>query len=280
MGTVRYTVLDGEIVSENRNGTERDYVPDPLGSTVALLDSSQAQTDTLGYWPYGEERARTGTTPTAFRFLGSLGYYRDAALATYVRAREMSVGAGRWMTPDAARWVVLDRYSYGQDNPESYLDPEGTRPRSSGPLYDPGSWDRGGVIDTNNCYSYGCDRRSSRPPWWPPSVPWKPQPGGWPVTNLNPCSCRSVMDAIERDGSMFPRPRGRRCPPGTFTVIMFVKTSPPDECDYHFIRRDRNGLWSDKCGATPVGPQTSDPYGRARDEGYDTVCEHYCAPVR
>ena len=32
---VRYTVFDGKVVSENRNGTERDYVPDPLGSTVA-----------------------------------------------------------------------------------------------------------------------------------------------------------------------------------------------------------------------------------------------------
>ena len=52
--TVRYTTLDGEIVSENRRGVMRDYVPDPLGSTVALLDNTQTQTDTFSYWPYGE----------------------------------------------------------------------------------------------------------------------------------------------------------------------------------------------------------------------------------
>ena len=50
---VAYTVLDGEIISENRGGVERDYVPDPLGSTVALLDNTQAQTDTFTTWPLG-----------------------------------------------------------------------------------------------------------------------------------------------------------------------------------------------------------------------------------
>jgi hypothetical protein len=54
------------------------YVPDPLGSTVALLDNTQTQTDTFTYWPYGEERVRTGTTPTPFRFVGTAGYYRDS----------------------------------------------------------------------------------------------------------------------------------------------------------------------------------------------------------
>ena len=68
MGTVRYTTVNGEIIAEKRNGVRRLYVPDPLGSTVALLDNTQAQTDTFSYWPYGEEKSRTGTTPTPFRF--------------------------------------------------------------------------------------------------------------------------------------------------------------------------------------------------------------------
>lgn len=67
MATVRYTTIDGEIVAEKRAGVRKTYMPDPLGLTVALLDNSQQQTDTLAYWPYGEERARTGTTPTPFR---------------------------------------------------------------------------------------------------------------------------------------------------------------------------------------------------------------------
>ena len=42
---VVYTVVNGEVLSENRNSVKRDYVPDPLGSTVALLDNTQTKTD-------------------------------------------------------------------------------------------------------------------------------------------------------------------------------------------------------------------------------------------
>src|SRR5438876_1454504 len=96
MATTNYTVLDGEIISENRNGVERDYVPDPLGSTVALLDSTQAVTDTFSYWPYGEGRSRIGGTQTPLRFIGVGGYYRDTSGRTYVRARHLDKANGRW----------------------------------------------------------------------------------------------------------------------------------------------------------------------------------------
>src|SRR5438046_8296858 len=91
MPTVRYTTVNGEVIAEKRAGVRRLYLPDPLGSTVALLDNTQAQTDTFTYWPYGEERVRTGTTPTPFRFVGTAGYYRDSPTRAYVRARSLSL---------------------------------------------------------------------------------------------------------------------------------------------------------------------------------------------
>src|SRR6476660_2701900 len=100
MPTVRYTTVNGEVIAEKRSGARRLYVPDPLGSTVALLDNTQTQTDTFSYWPYGEERPRTGTTPTPFRFVGTAGYYRDSATKTYVRARHFDARLGTWLTPD------------------------------------------------------------------------------------------------------------------------------------------------------------------------------------
>src|SRR5881394_3831273 len=96
----RYTVVNGEVIAEKRAGVRRLLVPDPLGSTVALLDSSQTQTDTFSYWPYGEERTRTGTTPTPFRFVGAEGYYRDSAKEAHVRARRLDKARGRWSTID------------------------------------------------------------------------------------------------------------------------------------------------------------------------------------
>jgi RHS repeat-associated protein len=100
MGTVRYTTVNGEVIAEKRNGVRSLYVPDPLGSTVALLDNTQTRTDTFTYWPYGEENVRTGTTPTPFRFVGTEGYYRDSASKTYVRARHLGTQKGRWLTQD------------------------------------------------------------------------------------------------------------------------------------------------------------------------------------
>lgn len=33
MGTVCYTVVNGEVLSENRGGVKRDYLPDTQGNT-------------------------------------------------------------------------------------------------------------------------------------------------------------------------------------------------------------------------------------------------------
>src|SRR5579862_8924767 len=75
--SVVYTVWDGQIVSENRGGVERDYVPDPLGNTIALVDSNHAITDTWTYWPFGELQRHGGTSTTALTFIGTLGYFVD-----------------------------------------------------------------------------------------------------------------------------------------------------------------------------------------------------------
>ena len=56
--TVRYTVVGGEILSELRDGVKRDYVPDPSGSTVALLDSMQTITDTFSLLALWRERGK------------------------------------------------------------------------------------------------------------------------------------------------------------------------------------------------------------------------------
>ena len=79
--------LGGIIVHEARGGVHRDYMRDPLGSTVGLINSNQTITDTFEYWPYGEIRTQTGSTGTPFTFVGTLGYFLDSATqSVYVRA--------------------------------------------------------------------------------------------------------------------------------------------------------------------------------------------------
>ena len=128
MGTVRYTVIDGEVIAEKRNGVRSLYVPDPLGSTVALLDNTQAPTDTFSYWPYGENDGRTGTSPTPFQFVGTAGYYRDSGSRNYVRARTLDNQKVRWLAidPMGYRGGDLNLMRYVQNNPASVRDPSGT----------------------------------------------------------------------------------------------------------------------------------------------------------
>ncbi len=127
MGTVRYTVIDGEIIAEKRAGVRSLYVPDPLGSTVALLGTSQTQTDTFSFWPYGENNARTGTTATPFQFVGTAGYHRDSANRTYVRARTLRTDQGRWITQDPIRFRSgsVNWFAYCGNGPVRFRDPRG-----------------------------------------------------------------------------------------------------------------------------------------------------------
>lgn len=126
---VIYTNFGGQIVHEDRGGTERDYMPDTLGSTIALLDSDSNQTDTWEYWPYGEVESRTGANVTPFSFVGTLGYFNDlVARLTYVRARHYQSLLGQWTSVDTL-WPREPSYLYAYSNPVSIVDPSGRRPR-------------------------------------------------------------------------------------------------------------------------------------------------------
>lgn len=123
----RYTVAYGEVIAQKRSGTRSLLVPDPLGSTVALFDAAQTKTDTWSYFPYGEVKTRTGTTTLPFQFVGSLGYYNDSSSKTYVRARYLDTGKGRWVTEDPIGFDESDSnlYSYVANNATSQTDPAG-----------------------------------------------------------------------------------------------------------------------------------------------------------
>jgi len=125
MPSATFLNVDGEIVAENRAGTLRDYVPNSLGSTVALLDSSQAKTHTYDYWPYGEETATSSRGGTNFRFGGTRGCWRQSWDASvWVRRRVEAAALGRWTTTDPL-WPKEPAYEYAKSSPSTDVDESG-----------------------------------------------------------------------------------------------------------------------------------------------------------
>ena len=123
--SVVYGNAFGGVISENRGGTVSTYVPDPLGSTIGLVDSAGTLTDSWTYWPYGEVRTRTGSNATPFTFLGVLGYFQDVLNTLfYVRARHLRVDLARWLTVDPL-WPSEPGYVYVGGAPTIEADPSG-----------------------------------------------------------------------------------------------------------------------------------------------------------
>lgn len=131
-GSTNFTrTPDGDLVSERApapTGTQY-YLTDAIGSTIALVDSSGAVTNTYKYEPYGKSAGSTGTTPNPFRFAGE---YYDAASGLYkVGARYYDAATGRWTSADPMAVSLDERgsnsYSYAGGDPVNSTDPSGLR---------------------------------------------------------------------------------------------------------------------------------------------------------
>jgi RHS repeat-associated protein len=277
MGTVRYTVVNGQVIAENRNGVRKTYVPDPSGSTIALLDDKQKITDTFSYSPFGELKSRTGTTPTPFQYIGTRGYYTDPNNRIYVRARTYQPNYARWMTVDPL-WPGESAYGYARGNPVRWVDLQGTYVLR----FDPDFWNKSGVVERNNCYNYACND---------PGNDYR-QPGGISGRKYNNMpnpphfSCNNLLQNAIRDGLIPIDPikyKKKGCPPKWHKVCLYI-SDDGDFSDFHWYRRDSDGSWSNKPGGQNISrcylgtniPITN-PDIDAPLRGYEKKCGCLCA---
>ncbi|RYG34646.1 hypothetical protein EON81_15035 [bacterium] len=119
--TAVYSTVNGQILHEERNGVETEYVPNPLGSVIQTKDVSGTVTANLDYWPYGEERVSSGTNPGPWGFVGTLGYRNDSADLSYVRARHYRPSLAIWITIDPL-WPNQRAYTYAMNSPVQFDD--------------------------------------------------------------------------------------------------------------------------------------------------------------
>jgi len=120
-----YTTVNGQILSQSKDGVVHHFVSDPLGSVVMVRDNAGNTVYEAEYDPYGNVQSETGTNPSEFGYVGTLGYVRDSAFSLYVRARYLLTNLGRWLTKDPL-WPSEPGFVYAGAMPNVSIDPSGT----------------------------------------------------------------------------------------------------------------------------------------------------------
>lgn len=117
----------GNLISQDRGGTESYCHYDGLGSTRELTDSSENVTDTNIYDAWGVDVASTGSTTLPFRFCGASGYYTQNDWPSIsVRSRRLLPANGRWASADPLMHLDgINRYWYVRNEPVASVDPSG-----------------------------------------------------------------------------------------------------------------------------------------------------------
>src|SRR5262249_316457 len=104
----------GHLLSQYESvGGSHFFEFDGLGSTAALTDPLQNQTDSWRYRAFGFEQSHTGSTDNVYTFVGKRGYYHDPEIDLYfVRKRYYDPAATRWLNPDPKGFASKDQNLY------------------------------------------------------------------------------------------------------------------------------------------------------------------------
>lgn len=127
--TTKYVYGHG-LIGEEKEGYFKTYHFDYRGSTVAITDTNGYITDTFKYDTYGNLISRTGYSFVIFGYNGRDGVITDKNGLIYMRARYYSPAMRRFINADILHGEIsdstsLNRYSYVNGNPVSFVDPFG-----------------------------------------------------------------------------------------------------------------------------------------------------------
>ncbi|RPI74433.1 MAG: hypothetical protein EHM45_19085, partial [Desulfobacteraceae bacterium] len=111
-----------------KNGNPVYFHKDHLGSTVAQTDQSGAALEAAEYRPFGTLRSHTGNDQSNYKFTDQ-EFDPETGLYNY-NARLYDPMIGRFISPDTVVPGILNpqslnRYSYCDNNPLIYTDPDG-----------------------------------------------------------------------------------------------------------------------------------------------------------
>lgn len=138
------------------------------------------------------------------------------------------------------------------------------------PKYEPANWNSGKALQCNNCYNYGCDKRTDN----------FAQPGYASGVGIS-MACSSVINGAKADGLAYLGVSESSCSGCTHKVALVVASGT----DFHWYRLDDNNYWSHKPGSNPVtdkdasGNKITTVESANRNYGslnYAQVCGYFC----
>ena len=178
-----------------------------------------------------------------------------------------------------------NRQDKGRDNSNSfqeYLDTvhtESTSPLSGYEFdYDPDKWNDNSITDSHNCYDYAFNNIDH-------AQKVKTQPGE--LSGINDKEQTFKCDFMEKrllkdhNNNIYIAKFDEKCKPYHYKIVLMMD----DDSDYHFMRQDKNGLWSQKPGPYNItnrdannnlisNPTKSN--NRTSAYNYNKLCNYYC----
>jgi RHS repeat-associated protein len=115
-----------EVFARTDSAGARTFLPDGLGSTLALLDSTGTTQTQYTYEPFGKTTASGATTANTFQFTGR---ENDGTGLYNYRARYYSPSLHRFISVDPIGFRGGDQnlYSYTYGSPTNFTDPSGNQ---------------------------------------------------------------------------------------------------------------------------------------------------------
>ena len=176
--------------------------------------------------------------------------------------------------------TILHLYHYSYNKPIYIVDYLG-----NAPLYEPDKWNTNvNYQNANNCYSYALDIRFelSKVPFdmHDSENNFRLQPGQISKSKrkLKKFGCNSVTSLVKEDG-LYKADKENKCKCNDNIIALIVGPN-----DYHWYRKDNNGLWSHKPGIKAVtnldeeGKIISDPEKAKWNKTYKRFCGYFCVP--